>query len=162
MEKDLLETFVTLANVQNISKTAQVLYISQAAVSHRLKKLEEHVGEELIIRNKGAKHTHLTAAGTRFLPLAQNWLRLDQDLENFQHRPQTLELTIGTVNSVNNYLFSAFYNQLKTDWTGGCISGLFIQMKYMNRYGSMYWILDFLCGNNGCPISGSGRFIPKP
>lgn len=37
MEKDLLETFVTLANVQNISKTAQVLYISQAAVSHRLK-----------------------------------------------------------------------------------------------------------------------------
>lgn len=72
MEKDLLETFVTLANVQNISKTAQVLYISQAAVSHRLKKLEEHVGEELIIRNKGAKHTHLTAAGTRFLPLAQN------------------------------------------------------------------------------------------
>ena len=115
MEKDLLETFVTLANVQNISKTAQVLYISQAAVSHRLKKLEEHVGEELIIRNKGAKHTHLTAAGARSLPLAQNWLRLDQDLENFQHRPQTLELTIGTVNSVNNYLFSAFYNQLKAD-----------------------------------------------
>lgn len=37
MEKDILETFVTLANVQNISKTAQVLYISQAAVSHRLK-----------------------------------------------------------------------------------------------------------------------------
>lgn len=87
MEKDILETFVTLANVQNISKTAQVLYISQAAVSHRLKKLE-HVGEELIIRNKGAKHTHLTAAGARFLPLAQNWLRLDQDLENFSASSQ--------------------------------------------------------------------------
>ncbi|MBC3537380.1 LysR family transcriptional regulator [Megasphaera hominis] len=115
MEKDLLETFVMLAGVNNISKTAQALYISQAAVSHRLKKLEESVGAELVLRSKGAKQTQLTAAGRQFLPLAQNWLDIDREVENFQHRPQTLELTIGTVNSVNNYLFSEFYNLLKND-----------------------------------------------
>ena len=60
MEKDLLETFVMLAGVNNISKTAQALYISQAAVSHRLKKLEESVGAELVLRSKGAKQTQLT------------------------------------------------------------------------------------------------------
>ena len=96
MEKDLLETFVTLANVQNISKTAQVLYISQSTVSHRLKKLEERVGEELIIRNKGAKYAHLTAAQGAVSATGPELAETGSGSGKFSASPQTLELTIGT------------------------------------------------------------------
>lgn len=115
MNSDLLETFVTVANSNNITKSAHHLFVSQATVSHRIKQLEEKLGVALLVRTKGAKQTELTLAGKNFLPLAQSWLNLNNEIENFQERPQAMELTIGIVNSANNYLFSEFYNQLKKD-----------------------------------------------
>lgn len=115
MEKELLETFLTIAKVQNISRAADILFVSQATVSHRLKQLEKQLGLELIVRSKGAKRTELTAGGRRILPLVQSWMLADYELENFTQRPSALEIHLGTVNSVNNYLFSGFYKQLRND-----------------------------------------------
>lgn len=115
MNKDLIETFLTVSKVKNISKAANLLYVSQETVSYRLKILEDKVGAILVIRNKGIKRAELTLAGQNFLPLAQNWFNLNSELEDFCYRPQVIELSIGTVNSVNNYLFSGFYNKLKND-----------------------------------------------
>ena len=38
MEKDLVETFLTIAKVNNISEASRVLYVSQATVSSLLSK----------------------------------------------------------------------------------------------------------------------------
>lgn len=115
MNSELIETFAVVANAKNITKSAALLYVSQATVSHRITQLEDRLGVKLVVRNKGSKQTELTLSGKNFLPLAQSWLRLNHDMDAFQKRPRSLELSIGLVDSVNNYLFSDFYNELKHD-----------------------------------------------
>ena len=119
MNSELIETFVVVANAGNITKSADRLFLSQATVSHRIKQLEEKIGVQLVLRQKGSKQTALTIAGKNFLPLAQSWLRLNDEINAFQKRPQALELSIGVVDSVNNYLLADFYKELKRaalDW----------------------------------------------
>lgn len=56
-----LKTFFTLANVKSFTKAAGLLFVTQSAVSHSIKKLEISVGTPLILR-KG-KTVGLTDAG---------------------------------------------------------------------------------------------------
>ena len=46
-----LKTLATLANTGNIRKAADVLFVSQSALSHQLKDLEQRLNEPLFIRN---------------------------------------------------------------------------------------------------------------
>ena len=115
MERELIDTFVTVSVMQNISKAARAMYVTQATVSHRLKELEQRLGTNLIVRSKGAKRTELTSAGMSFLPIARKWLQLDHELENFKYEKEHLEISIGSVNSVNNYFFNEFFRELKQD-----------------------------------------------
>ena len=84
MEKDLVETFLAVAEVKNISKASRLLYVSQATVSYRLKQLERQVGAQLVLRQQGSRGTQLTPNGKRLLPLAQSWLSVNMAFENFQ------------------------------------------------------------------------------
>ena len=51
MEKELIETFLVVAKVNNISKASKLLYVSQATVSYRLKLLEKKLNTSLIQRS---------------------------------------------------------------------------------------------------------------
>ena len=115
MEKELIETFLVVAKVNNISKASKLLYVSQATVSYRLKLLEKKLNTSLIQRSKGTRQTMLTINGRRFLPLAQSWLDMDNALTNFAKHTETLALKVGSTNSVNNYLLQEFYLGLGTD-----------------------------------------------
>ena len=44
-----IETFLTLVETRNITKTAESLFVTQPTVSRRLQNLEEEVGIELIL-----------------------------------------------------------------------------------------------------------------
>ena len=112
MEKELIETFLIIAKVNNISKASKMLYVSQATVSYRLKLLEKKLGTPLIQRSKGTRQTLLTTNGRRFLPLAQSWLDMDNALINFAQHKESLELKVGSTNSINNYLLRAFFEAL--------------------------------------------------
>ncbi len=61
MKLNVLNSFLTVARLQNISRAASVLYISQPALSRQIKELEEEVGSTLIIR--GNKNVSLTPEG---------------------------------------------------------------------------------------------------
>ncbi len=57
-----IETFLTIVNTKSITKTADLLFLSQPTVSHRLTTLENELGFSLVIRNKGHK-VELTPKG---------------------------------------------------------------------------------------------------
>lgn len=59
-----LECFVQLCETLNFNETAELLYISQPAVSHQIKTLEEELGLKLFIRSK--RNVTLTPAGLSF------------------------------------------------------------------------------------------------
>ena len=61
-----IETFLTIVNTKSITKTADLLFLSQPTVSHRLTSLENELGFSLVIRNKGHKQVELTPKGNGF------------------------------------------------------------------------------------------------
>lgn len=61
-----LEIFSKLAELKNFTHTAQLLNISQSAISHALKALEKKWETQLFYRNNN--EVELTAAGQRLLP----------------------------------------------------------------------------------------------
>ena len=74
MNFSTLKTFVLLAQNGSFSKTARTLHLSQPAVSHQIKLLEEEMKQALVER-KG-RITQLTTAGQLLLPYAQRILSL--------------------------------------------------------------------------------------
>ena len=53
MEYKQIEAFIAIAELKNITKAADTLFVSQSALSYRLKTLEEEGGVTLVTRNKG-------------------------------------------------------------------------------------------------------------
>ena len=75
MQIDLLglEAFMNIANCGSFKRAAGHLNLSQAALSHRLKKLEDNLGVTLLART--TRHVMLTPAGLELLPVAQKMLQ---------------------------------------------------------------------------------------
>jgi DNA-binding transcriptional LysR family regulator len=75
-----LEVFVTVEREGSFGRAANVLMVSQPAVSERIRHLERVVGRQLFERT--TRGTALTAAGTAFLPHARRCLHLaDESIE---------------------------------------------------------------------------------
>ena len=51
-----IETFLTIVNTKSITRTADLLFLSQRTVRNRLTSLEYELGFRLVIWNKGHKH----------------------------------------------------------------------------------------------------------
>ena len=62
---DLLETFVAVAREGNLTRAARTRHLSVSALSHRLRQLEERLGQPLLVR--GPRGVTPTPAGARLL-----------------------------------------------------------------------------------------------
>ena len=63
MDVSLLKTFLSVARTRHFGKTAEILFVTQSAVSARIKLLESRVGIQLFTRDRN--NIQLTAAGER-------------------------------------------------------------------------------------------------
>jgi DNA-binding transcriptional LysR family regulator len=100
-----LESFVEVARSGNVSRAAQALFLTQPAVTARLKSLESDLGAELFVRS--ARGMKLTDAGRAFLPYAQRTLGLVSEGRQViadLREGATGELVIGAAPAVSTYL----------------------------------------------------------
>lgn len=74
-----LRSFCTLVEVGHFTRTAENLHMTQSGVSQHVRKLEEHLGQPLLIR-QGKKFT-LTSAGDRLYHEGQKLILSLTDLE---------------------------------------------------------------------------------
>lgn len=98
-----IHTFLTIASSSSLSKAAEILFVSQPALSHRLSALEEELGTELIIRSKGSRTLELTDAGQRFIPIARKWEQLWIETGKIKFEQPSTQLRIVNVDSLNFY-----------------------------------------------------------
>lgn len=100
MDTTLLKTFLELSRSRHFGKTADNLYITQSAVSARIKQLEDHLGQQLFTRTRN--DIKLTAAGERLVPHAKNILAAWEQARNdvTTSEIQQPSLTIGGVPSI--------------------------------------------------------------
>ncbi|WP_428688273.1 LysR family transcriptional regulator [Roseibium sp.] len=95
MDTKLLKTFLTVAETESFHRAADRLNITQAAVSSRIRALEDELDVELFLR--GAGGTRLSDAGTYLRPYAEQMLANWQQIKGSIGRRFTnrLALRIG-------------------------------------------------------------------
>lgn len=76
MDSELLKTFLEVSHTKHFGKAAENLYLTQAAVSTRIRQLESQLGVQLFTRLRN--NIRLTPAGEKLRPLAKANLTLVQ------------------------------------------------------------------------------------
>ena len=100
MDIENLKTFLEVHKTRHFGRAADNLYLTSAAVSARIKQLEQYLGVSVFIRTRG--NVQLTSEGERLLPHAQNlilnWSRTLQEISLQKY--QTSRLHIGATPSL--------------------------------------------------------------
>ena len=109
MNFDGIETFLAVSEYANIARAADQLYIGQGTASSRVQRLEEELGIQLFVRQKGLRNVVLTPEGEYFLPLAQQMLSLWQQAQQIKNRLIFRELRIAAIDTLNRFFLSEPY-----------------------------------------------------
>lgn len=111
--------FIEVARSENLSRAAERLGITQPSLSVSMKRLEECIGSQLLIRSKSGMR--LTRTGHRLLRQSQNLLTQWQDLKT-EVTKEEQELvgtySLGCHTSVALYTLPHFVSQLMKDNPG--------------------------------------------
>ncbi len=105
MELSQLKYFVTIAETLSFTGAAELVHVSQPALSYQMKRLEEELGVQLFKRH--GRSISLTLDGQVFLPMAQGVLsRANEAMRTVRDYSgvETGEVTMGVAPSVGAYL----------------------------------------------------------
>ena len=103
----LLKTFLKVAAAGSITKSAAALFITQSAVSRRIKQLEEHIGCPLFVRS--GTFLKLTAVGHQLIDKGRKILEIEHDfLENIAARQSKQTISFCCTPSLGMYRLSGF------------------------------------------------------
>lgn len=69
MDTELLKTFLEVSRTRHFGRAAEALYLTQSAVSFRIRQLENQLGVNLFTRHRN--NIRLTSAGDKLLPYAE-------------------------------------------------------------------------------------------
>jgi DNA-binding transcriptional LysR family regulator len=108
MDLSQLQVFLAVAKEQSFSRAAEKLYRTQPAVSIVIRKLEESVGQQLLVR--GARQVKLTDAGELLRDYAERLLNLRDEIQKGMEGLKSLgrgELRLGVNESSIHALLPA-------------------------------------------------------
>ncbi|MEH2921984.1 HTH-type transcriptional regulator HdfR [Samsonia erythrinae] len=99
MDTELLKTFLEVSRTRHFGRAAESLYLTQSAVSFRIRQLETQLGANLFTRHRN--NIRLTPAGERLLPYAENligtWQIAKKEVARSQQHSQ---LSVGATASL--------------------------------------------------------------
>lgn len=112
MDIDLLRTFLEVNRTRHFGRAADNLYLSQSAISARIRHLEEQVGAALFTRDRN--DIRLTATGKKLLPHAESivtaWHRARQEVALGEEIEQSL--AVGATPSLGDILMQDWLNSI--------------------------------------------------
>lgn len=121
MDYQLLETFIVISEVRNITKCSRLLYKTQPTITKRLQQLESEVGYSLIVREKGKQEISLTPRGKLFLQNARELYNLYNKL-SLSTEETGNSLFISSIASFQTPLVTDVCKQMnKVSGTNSCI-----------------------------------------
>ncbi|MFF2858104.1 LysR family transcriptional regulator, partial [Peribacillus sp. NPDC058002] len=114
---DALKTFVTLVEVKNFTKTAEMLLMSQPSVSLHIKKLEEEFQTKLFLRSP--KFLKVTLTGEILYDRAKQMITIyEQTRQDIQEHDRSIkgELKIGASFTIGEYILPSLLIDLQEDY----------------------------------------------
>lgn len=116
MDIGLLRTFLEVSRTRHFGKAAQNLYLTQSAVSFRIKQLEDMVGVPLFTRQRN--NIMLTPSGERLIQHAENilaaWQLALQDVGVAEQ--QESQLILGGISNLWDTFLQSILPQLAADF----------------------------------------------
>lgn len=113
LDHETIRTFIKVAETASFSKAASVLHKTPAAISYRIKTLEEHVGTQLFMRT--TRTVNLTLAGQHLLEHCRQWLSwVDVMPSELQQINAGVETQVSIV--VNNLLYQPHTAAMFLTW----------------------------------------------
>ncbi len=95
IETSLLRTFATIAETRNFTRSAQILFRTQSAITMQMQKLEEILGCKLTY--KSGRSIQLTDEGEALLRYAREILRLNDAMQSdIRSMKRRSEVRVGT------------------------------------------------------------------
>lgn len=158
MVLDKYQVFVKVAKTRNLSKAAEELNYTHAAISYIIKNLEEEVGMKLLVRSKAG--IHLTKEGESLLEEAQKVVKYENSFLQKASMLRGLEegiLDVGTFSSVSMKWMPQILRKMKDAYPG-----VKVRQHHGNYKEIEYWLekdkvdVAFL---SGC-YKGNFHFIP--
>ncbi|WP_318503476.1 LysR family transcriptional regulator [Bacillus sp. T3] len=116
MYYDALRTFVTLAEVKNFTKTAEILLMSQPSVSLHIKNLEKEF--QTILFQRSNKSLKITPIGELLYERAKQMITIyEQTKQDILEHHTTLKgkLKIGASFTIGEYILPPFLIELQKD-----------------------------------------------
>lgn len=107
-----IEAFLAIVETGSISNAAEKLFLSQSTVSNRLDVLEQELNMTLIKRYRGKRYITLTSKGEEFILIARRWMSLKKDTHVWMNQETSSKLNIGSVDSLNTYVFPHFFKSV--------------------------------------------------
>lgn len=105
-----IEAFLSIVRNGTLSSSAKELFVTQPALSRRLKALETELGYSLIKRGKGKQTVQLTEAGKAFWPVAEKWQYLWAETGTALNLSQRPVVKLASVGSVSTYLLPPVFH----------------------------------------------------
>jgi len=128
-----IEAFLAIIKYGSISAAADRLFVTQPALSRRVRSIEEELGYELFDRGRGVRNIELTEEGKEFVSLAENFLNLYREAGEIPDKRRKPTLRISTVNSLAAYLLPWVLPEM-TEGENGC-NVVFISGRALDFYG---------------------------
>lgn len=115
MTQSEITAFFEIIKSGSISAASETLFVSQPALSRRIHTLENELGYQLFIRNKGQKKIELTAQGKAFVPVARRMLDAWKDALSINQLNTSDILNLSTIDSISKYILPTVFKQLSQD-----------------------------------------------
>lgn len=111
MDTKLLKTFLEVSRTRHFGRAAEALYLTQSAVSFRIRQLENQLGVNLFTRHRN--NIRLTTAGEKLLPYAETLMNTWQAArKEVAHTSRHNEFSIGASASLWECMLNAWLGRL--------------------------------------------------
>lgn len=111
MDTELLKTFLEVSRTRHFGRAAEALYLTQSAVSFRIRQLENQLGVNLFTRHRN--NIRLTTAGEKLLPYAETLMNTWQAArKEVAHISRHNEFSIGASASLWECMLNAWLGRL--------------------------------------------------
>ncbi len=115
MDTELLKTFLEVSQTRHFGRAADKLFITPAAVSARVRQLEQSLGVTLFYRTRG--NIQMTAEGERLLPhahqLLQAWVDARRDIA--RETTPVRHLSLGATPGLWHFLLAGLPARLQNE-----------------------------------------------
>ena len=101
-----IEIFLAIVKQESISGAARMLHYTHPTVSESLKQLEKELGVQLVIRDRGIRKIVLTPAGKAFIPLAEQYIGVEQNIQQFIQAQRKKVFRLAASSASHEYMVS--------------------------------------------------------